>query len=191
MFFTTDWKVHYNSSRTGIRLIGPKPKWARKDGGEAGLHPSNIHDNAYAIGAVDFTGDMPVILAVDGPSLGGFVCPVTIVQSELWKIGQLRPGDLLRFVCWTSNRAGGNELEAASQDALAIRRQAPFRRARPGIADRRAEMARRTPSKPWKDAHPIIHSVPAGWRQSPDRLSASRRQISSGRIRTAGPRSNP
>ena len=49
-FFATDWKVHYNSSRTGVRLIGPKPEWARPDGGEAGLHPSNIHDNAYAIG---------------------------------------------------------------------------------------------------------------------------------------------
>jgi urea carboxylase len=90
-FFAATWEVHYNSSRTGVRLIGPKPKWARSDGGEAGLHPSNIHDNAYAIGAVDFTGDMPVILGPDGPSLGGFVCPVTIVQAELWKIGQLRP----------------------------------------------------------------------------------------------------
>ena len=87
VFFATDWKVHYNSSRTGVRLIGPKPQWARRDGGEAGLHPSNIHDNAYAIGAVDFTGDMPVILGPDGPSLGGFVCPVTIVQAELWKWG--------------------------------------------------------------------------------------------------------
>jgi urea carboxylase len=61
-FFATAWEVHYNSSRTGVRLIGPKPQWARADGGEAGLHPSNIHDNAYAIGAIDFTGDMPVIL---------------------------------------------------------------------------------------------------------------------------------
>ncbi len=111
IFFATDWKVHYNSSRTGIRLIGPKPKWARKDGGEAGLHPSNIHDNAYAIGAVDFTGDMPVILAVDGPSLGGFVCPVTVVQSELWKIGQLRPGDFLRFFSWTREQAAATERE--------------------------------------------------------------------------------
>jgi urea carboxylase len=96
-FFATEWEVHYNSSRTGVRLIGPKPTWARADGGEAGLHPSNIHDNAYAIGSVDFTGDMPVILGPDGPSLGGFVCPVTIVDDELWKIGQLRPGDKLRF----------------------------------------------------------------------------------------------
>ncbi|MFL6619352.1 MAG: 5-oxoprolinase/urea amidolyase family protein, partial [Povalibacter sp.] len=98
-FFAANWEVHYNSSRTGVRLIGPKPRWAREDGGEAGLHPSNIHDNAYAIGAVDFTGDMPVILGPDGPSLGGFVCPVTIVRAELWKIGQLRPGDKVRFRC--------------------------------------------------------------------------------------------
>jgi urea carboxylase len=97
MFFSTDWEVHYNSSRTGVRLIGPKPQWARTDGGEAGLHPSNIHDNAYPIGAVDFTGDMPVILGLDGPSLGGFVCPATIVQAELWKMGQLRPGNTVRF----------------------------------------------------------------------------------------------
>ncbi|MEQ9366277.1 MAG: carboxyltransferase domain-containing protein, partial [Leptospirales bacterium] len=98
IFFSTDWEVHYNSARTGVRLIGPKPGWARPDGGEAGLHPSNIHDNAYAVGSVDFTGDMPIILGPDGPSLGGFVCPATIVQAELWKIGQLRPGDRVRFV---------------------------------------------------------------------------------------------
>ena len=97
MFFATDWQVHYNSSRTGVRLIGPKPRWARRDGGEAGLHPSNIHDNAYAIGTIDFTGDMPVILGPDGPSLGGFVCPATVVQAELWKLGQLSSGNTVRF----------------------------------------------------------------------------------------------
>ncbi|MCC7135929.1 MAG: urea carboxylase [Nitrosomonas sp.] len=97
MFFSTDWKVHHHSSRTGIRLIGPKPEWARADGGEAGLHPSNIHDNPYTIGAIDFTGDMPIILGPDGPSLGGFVCPAVIAHAELWKIGQLQPGDQVRF----------------------------------------------------------------------------------------------
>jgi urea carboxylase len=98
MFFASNWEVHYNSARTGIRLIGAKPQWARTDGGEAGLHPSNIHDNAYAVGAIDFTGDMPIILGVDGPSLGGFVCPATIALAELWKIGQLKPGNTVRFV---------------------------------------------------------------------------------------------
>ncbi|BEV17825.1 urea carboxylase [Herbaspirillum sp. DW155] len=97
-FFATDWEVHFNSSRTGVRLIGPKPEWVRDSGGEAGLHPSNIHDNPYAVGAVDFTGDMPVILGPDGPSLGGFVCPVTVIEADLWQIGQLKAGDRLRFV---------------------------------------------------------------------------------------------
>mgnify|MGYP003366101132 FL=1 len=97
-FFATDWEVHFNSSRTGIRLIGPKPEWVRDSGGEAGLHPSNIHDNPYAIGAVDFTGDMPVILGPDGPSLGGFVCPVTVIEADLHQLGQLKAGDKVRFV---------------------------------------------------------------------------------------------
>ena len=98
VFFKAEWEVHYNSSRTGIRLIGPKPEWARSDGGEAGMHPSNIHDNAYAIGTVDFTGDMPVILGPDGPSLGGFVCPATTITADLWKLGQLKAGDKLKFI---------------------------------------------------------------------------------------------
>src|SRR5260370_26964777 len=112
MFFSTAWQVHYNSDRTGVRLIGPKPFWARKDGGEAGLHPSNLHDNAYAVGTVNFTGDMPVILGPDGPSLGGFVCPATIAQAELWKIGQLNPGDFVRF------RGISGDLAARMEDKL-------------------------------------------------------------------------
>jgi urea carboxylase len=98
MLFATRWEVHYNSARTGVRLIGPKPTWARADGGEAGLHPSNIHDTPYAVGAIDFTGDMPIILGPDGPSLGGFVCPATVTMTDRWKLGQLRPGDTVRFV---------------------------------------------------------------------------------------------
>ena len=95
--FSAEYEVHFNSARTGVRLTGPKPKWARADGGEAGLHPSNIHDNAYAVGSVDFTGDMPILLGPDGPSLGGFVCPAVMAREDLWKLGQLKPGDKLRF----------------------------------------------------------------------------------------------
>lgn len=114
MFFSTDWQVHYNSSRTGIRLVGPRPSWARSDGGEAGMHPSNIHDNAYAVGTVDFTGDMPVILGPDGPSLGGFVCPATVILADRWKLGQLKAGDTLRFEPVSLDDA---DALAAEQDA--------------------------------------------------------------------------
>src|SRR5690606_35554871 len=112
--------VHYNSNRLGVRLIGPKPSWARTDGGEAGLHPSNIHDCEYAIGSINFTGDSPVILTNDGPSLGGFVCPATIARSELWKVGQLRPDDRVRFDRLTYAEAVAlEEAQRASLEGLA------------------------------------------------------------------------
>ena len=141
MICTVAWKVHFNSNRTGVRLIGPKPQWARKDGGEAGLHPSNIHDNAYAIGAVDFTGDMPIILGPDGPSLGGFVCPFVVIAADLWKVGQLAPGDSVRFMP-VNDRAAAAAL--AGQDALIAGRQAP-----PAIV----------PSGASQLGSPLLHSI--------------------------------
>jgi urea carboxylase len=120
-FFSTDYRVHFNSDRTGVRLIGPKPQWARKDGGEAGLHPSNIHDNAYAVGTIDFTGDMPIVLGPDGPSCGGFVCPATILAAERWKIGQLKAGDLVRFVRATQEPAVLRESPGVVARGIVIR----------------------------------------------------------------------
>jgi urea carboxylase len=148
MFFATEWEVHYNSNTTGIRLIGPKPQWARQDGGEAGLHPSNIHDNAYAIGAVDFTGDMPVILGPDGPSLGGFVCPVTIAQAELWKMGQLKAGDKIRFIALSQDSARALEL---AQNAF--------------VADLSVASMPQLPSIDITQASPVLATRPANDRQ--------------------------
>lgn len=110
-FFANQWKVHYNSNRFGVRLIGPKPKWARNDGGEGGLHPSNAHDYVYSLGAINFTGDEPVILTCDGPSLGGFVCQAVVADAEMWKIGQVKPGDKITFV------------PIAFDDAIALKKQ--------------------------------------------------------------------
>lgn len=120
------WEVHYNSSRTGVRLMGPKPSWSRADGGDAGLHPSNIHDNAYAIGTLNLTGDVPILLGPDGPSLGGFVCPITTIGPDLWKIGQLQPGDSVRFQLVSLEEAINlrieqeTELQAIRQDAWTL-----------------------------------------------------------------------
>ncbi len=144
-FFNTEWEVHYNSSRTGVRLIGPKPEWAREDGGEAGLHPSNIHDNAYAIGTVDFTGDMPVILGPDGPSLGGFVCPATVISADLWKLGQLRPGDRVRFVPVSMDDA--NRLQVAQDAAIGRLEPSPLQ-VDAAPADTAVLQARETPDHP-------------------------------------------
>lgn len=103
--FDSNWAVHYNSNRLGIRLKGPRPQWARKEGGGAGLHPSNIHDSPYSIGSVSFTGDEAVVLTCDGPSLGGFVVFSVVALSEMWKLGQVRPGDNIRLQPITVERA--------------------------------------------------------------------------------------
>jgi urea carboxylase len=146
--FSATYEVHFNSARTGVRLIGPKPRWARTDGGEAGLHPSNIHDNAYAIGAIDFTGDMPIILGPDGPSCGGFVCPATIIAADLWKAGQLKPGDKVRFVPVTAAEA---RIREVAQEA-AIETLQPPRRPRSKIEHRRSKIIQ---------GPAVLHTTPA------------------------------
>src|SRR6266481_2934127 len=158
MFFTTDWEVHYNSNRTGVRLNGPKPQWARKDGGEAGLHPSNIHDNAYAFGTVDFTGDMPVILGPDGPSLGGFVCPVTLVKSELWKLGQLRANNRVRFKRLSAAEA--LQAELAQEEMLATLRT-PVDPTVHGRPSRGRTLSGAPPERAADADTPILASIPA------------------------------
>lgn len=149
--FDASWEVHFNSSRTGVRLIGPRPEWARSNGGEAGLHPSNIHDNAYAIGTLDFTGDMPVLLGPDGPSLGGFVCPATAIAADRWKLGQLRAGDRLRFV------------PVGKRTALAIEdRQNQLIRGLPAEAADAKEMVEREPAVMFTSSeHPTGISIRA------------------------------
>lgn len=101
----SEFTVGFDSARTGVRLNGPAPLWTRKDGGEAGLHPSNVHDTPYSIGALDLTGDQPILLGPDGPSLGGFVCPVVTAMSQRWKLGQFHPGDTVRFQVLTPDQA--------------------------------------------------------------------------------------
>jgi allophanate hydrolase subunit 2 len=51
---------------------------------------------------------MPIILTVDGPSLGGFVSLATIATSEFWKIGQAKPHNFIRFKKMTVAEATQN-----------------------------------------------------------------------------------
>jgi 5-oxoprolinase (ATP-hydrolysing) subunit C len=96
--FGRPWPVDPNSNRTGIRLESHKFEWARRSGGIAGGHPSNILDNSYPVGAINVNGDLPVILGPDGPTAGGFVVAATVIHADFWMIGQFRPvGDTVRF----------------------------------------------------------------------------------------------
>lgn len=114
--FAARWRVDHQSDRTGVRLVGPAPGFARADGGEAGLHPSNVHDSAYPVGAVMLSGGTPVVVGPDGPSLGGFVVPAVIVQADRWVLAQARPGDGVRLAPVTPDQA--DALNTARRTAL-------------------------------------------------------------------------
>jgi biotin-dependent carboxylase-like uncharacterized protein len=100
-FFGADWKLSAKSDRTGMRLDGPDwlfaPRATDKPP-ENGMAPSNIIDQGYPLGAINLAGSTPIILPVDGPSMGGFINPYTVITAALWKLGQARPGNLLHFV---------------------------------------------------------------------------------------------
>jgi allophanate hydrolase subunit 1 len=79
-------------------------------------------------------GDTPVIVGPDGPSLGGFVVPAAVISADLWKLGQLRPGDrvVLQRVCLERAAALGDaarqQSARAEQDIRAARRPVPATR---------------------------------------------------------------
>lgn len=98
MLYNTTWTISHNAARGGIRLIGPKPKWARSDGGEGGAHPSNVIEYGYPIGTLNWTGDDPCLFPIDCPDFGGFVSSTTIVKADYWRLGQMKAGNKLKFV---------------------------------------------------------------------------------------------
>ena len=111
MIYNTKWRVSHNAARGGIRLIGPKPKWARSDGGEGGAHPSNVPEYGYPVGSLNWTGDDPCLFPVDCPDFGGFVSSTTIIKAEHWRMGQMKAGDTMEF------------LRVSLEDALVTRRR--------------------------------------------------------------------
>jgi len=99
-FLGAAWKVSGQSDRTGVRLIGPKLSFSRQavdKPPEHGVDPSNVINTGYPIGGINLCGDTPIILPFDGPSQGGFITPYVVASAAMWKIGQARPGQILRF----------------------------------------------------------------------------------------------
>ncbi|TAQ89761.1 hypothetical protein B7494_g1936 [Chlorociboria aeruginascens] len=98
MLYSIPWKIGHNSNRTGIRLVGAIPEWTRRDGGEGGSHPSNVFDYGYpSPGGINWGGDSSVILSMDSPDLGGLLCSSTVISADLWRVGQIKPGEYLKL----------------------------------------------------------------------------------------------
>lgn len=123
--FSHSFKIQHSSNRSAYRLEAlPDNFFARADGGVGGSHPSNILDHAYAIrGALNICGNTPILLIADGPTLGGYMCCLNVINADLWKIGQGTPGrDYIKFRLSSQEEATQARIEQKkllSEDSLA------------------------------------------------------------------------
>lgn len=100
MFFESEWMVQARSNRTGLRLSGPDFTFAERAYSkrpEHGQEPSNILDHGYPVGGISVAGQTAIVLIHDAPSAGGFIIPFTVPRCDLWRLGQARPNEMLRF----------------------------------------------------------------------------------------------
>jgi allophanate hydrolase subunit 2 len=107
-------KIQHTSNRSAYRLEElPDRFFARTDGGVGGSHPSNIIDHAYAIrGALNICGNTPILLISDGPTLGGYMCALNVINADLWKVGQGTPArDMIKFQLSTQEEATQARIE--------------------------------------------------------------------------------
>ena len=88
-FWTSEFTVSTAADRMGLRLLGPKlPK-----------REGEMASEAVAPGAVQVANDgLPIVLGVDGQTIGGYPKVAHVIASDLDRLGQLRPGDRVRFL---------------------------------------------------------------------------------------------
>jgi allophanate hydrolase subunit 2 len=100
----TEWLVSPDSDRTGLRLESPASATATaRDTAVRAHHRSTAHDRSYdsfalTWGAIEAPpGGAPIVLLPDGPTVGGYPVPLVVTRVDLPRLGQLRPGDRIRF----------------------------------------------------------------------------------------------
>ncbi|SIO94840.1 biotin-dependent carboxyltransferase family protein [Vibrio spartinae] len=88
-FFTTGWQVSPQSNRMGFRLEGA-PIESQSE--------VKLLSHAVFPGVIQLPPDgQPIILAAEGQTSGGYPRMAVVIDSDLWRLGQLRPGERVYF----------------------------------------------------------------------------------------------
>jgi allophanate hydrolase subunit 2 len=81
--------------------------------------PCELVSEAVAPGAVQVTNDgLPVVLGVDGQTIGGYPKIAHVIRADLDRLAQLRPGDQVRF-----ERATPEQAEQAAREQARLLRE--------------------------------------------------------------------
>ncbi|HUY66702.1 MAG TPA: urea amidolyase family protein [Acidimicrobiales bacterium] len=87
---STVWTVGETSNRIGLRLEGGRQSLAHGSGA--------IRSTAMVTGAIQIPPDGgPIVLMPDHATVGGYPVVACVITADLARLGQLRPGDSLRF----------------------------------------------------------------------------------------------
>lgn len=97
ILYLVEWKVIYNSSCSGVWLDGFWLEWVCILGGGGGFYLLNVLDYGYLNGGINFIGELFIIFGCDCFDLGGFVCLMIVCFGDMWKVGQLKFGDMVCF----------------------------------------------------------------------------------------------
>jgi len=90
------YRVLEESNRMGLRLRGP-----------AIVSPAgHMLTEGVALGAIQIPPDgQPIVLFVEHQTTGGYPKPANVISADLWRVGQLRPRDEVRFELVSMERA--------------------------------------------------------------------------------------
>jgi len=111
------WRMSPQSDRMGMRLEGARIP-------HKGDY--NIVSDGVPHGAIQVPGDgQPIVMLADRQSTGGYPKIATVISADLPRLGQLRPGDGLRFARVTIDEAETAVRELAARLALLRRALRP------------------------------------------------------------------
>ena len=127
-FLAADWRVTDDVDRMGVRLEGPR--LAHSDLG------ADMTSEGLTVGAVQVPGaGQPIVLGVESHTVGGYPKIAVVIAADIAELGQLRPGDRLRFEAVSLAEAQAARQAAARDLAGAIAAVAPWRGAATVDAD--------------------------------------------------------
>jgi allophanate hydrolase subunit 2 len=110
----TEFTVMPQSNHVGVRLTGGAP--ATLPSGQGISEPQPV-------GAIQITpvGEAIVLGRARG-TIGGYPSPATVIGADMWKFGQVRPGDIVRFEL-VDARTAGEEARAERERRLLMEPQ--------------------------------------------------------------------
>jgi allophanate hydrolase subunit 2 len=89
-FWATNWKITHQSDRGGYRLAGQKLALDT---------PVEMRSYGLVAGIVQVPpSGQPIIQLSDANTAGGYPKIATVIEADLWRLGQARHGSFIRFI---------------------------------------------------------------------------------------------